>query len=139
MPHFFSHTAPVTVARDRVWEALQEAETWSNIGPIEEVWDSEHGEDGTLTSYRWSARAAGRTWTGTATTAETMPNKRMRLHLVSPEIVGAVTVELHDHRITVSMEASPNGMLATMFWGAVTGALERGLPQQVERFAKSLE
>jgi len=139
MPDTFSHTAPVKVARDRVWAALQEAATWSNIGPIDEVWDAEHADDGTLTSYRWSARAAGRIWKGTATTAETAPGERMRLDLVSPEIVGSIEVALHDHRVTVSMEATPRGMLATMFWGTVKGALERGLPDQVEAFARSLE
>lgn len=139
MPDTFSHTAPVTAARDRVWEALQKADTWSNIGPIDDVWDAEHAEDGTLMSYRWSARAAGRSWKGTATTAETAPGRWMRLDLASPEIVGAITVELHHHRVTVSMEAAPRGMLATMFWGTVREALERGLPRQVEAFAKSLD
>ncbi|HSM01473.1 MAG TPA: SRPBCC family protein [Acidimicrobiia bacterium] len=139
MPDTFSHTAPVAAARDRVWDALQNAETWSNIGPIDEVWDAEHDEDGALTGYRWSARAAGRTWKGTATTARMTPGEHMRLDLTSTEIVGAITVELHDHQVIVSMEASPRGMLATMFWGAVRGALEQGLPGQVEAFARSLE
>lgn len=139
MPDTFSHTAPVRATRDRVWGALQKAATWSNIGPIDEVWDAEHGEDGTLTSYRWSARAAGRTWKGTATTAQATPGERMRLDLTSSEIVGAITVELRDHQVTVSMQASPKGTLATMFWGTVRAALERGLPDQVKAFAQSLE
>ena len=138
MSSTFSHTVATTVPRARSWDALQDAETWSNIGPIDEVWDAEHANDGTLQAYRWSARAAGRTWQGTATTVETEPETRMRLDLMSSEIAGAITVELADTEITVEMEASPKGLLAQMFWGTVKGALEKGLREQVEQFARGL-
>jgi hypothetical protein len=139
MADTFSHTVPVGAPAARVWEALQDAQTWSNIGPIDAVWDSEHTADGTLARYRWSANAAGRSWKGTATTAEAHPGVRMRLDLTSSEIVGAIAVELHQDFITVSMEASPRGFLATMFWGTVKAALESGLPEQVEAFARALD
>ena len=138
MTSTFSHTSPITASRETAWRALQLADTWSNIGPIDEVWDAEYADNGTLTAYRWSARAAGRSWNGTATTVEAEPDRLMRLDLVSSEIAGAITVELGDEKLTVSMEAAPKGLLAQMFWGTVKTALEKGLATQVEAFARGL-
>lgn len=138
MPDTFTHTASVHVSAAEVWDALQRAETWKNIGPIEEVWEATHGNDGSLTGYRWSANAAGRTWKGRATTTESEQARRMRLALDSPEIRGAITVDIGKGEITVSMDAEPKGPLARVFWGVVRGALERGLPNQVEAFAAAL-
>lgn len=138
MPDTFTHTAPVHASTAEVWAALQRAETWKNIGPIDEVWDATHAEDGSLAGYRWSARAAGRTWKGVATTFESVREHRMRLALESPEIYGGITVDIGAGEITVSMDAAPKGPLATMFWGTVRRALQSGLPAQVEAFAKGL-
>lgn len=138
MADTFSHTAAVDASASAVWTALQRVETWKNIGPIDEVWEATHGDDGSLTGYRWSANAAGRTWKGRATTTESEPAQRMRLVLDSPEIRGAITVDIGNGEITVSMDAEPKGPLARVFWGVVRGALERGLPNQVEAFAAAL-
>lgn len=138
MPDTFAHTAAIDAPASAVWSALQRAETWMNIGPIEEVWEATHAEDGSLTGYRWSAHAAGRSWKGRATTTQSEPDQRMRLALDSPEIRGAITVDIGAGEITVSMDAEPKGPLARMFWGVVRGALERGLPHQVEAFAQAL-
>jgi uncharacterized protein YndB with AHSA1/START domain len=138
MPDTFSHTTTVDASPAEVWTALQRAETWKNIGPIEEVWAATHDDDGSLTGYRWSAHAAGRTWRGRARTTDSEREKRLRLVLDSPEIHGAISVDIDGGEITVSMEAAPKGLLATMFWGTVRAALERGLPAQVEAFAAAL-
>lgn len=138
MPDTFSHTTTVNASPAHVWTALQQAETWKNIGPIEEVWEATHDDDGSLTGYRWSAHAAGRTWIGHARTTDSERGKRLRLVLDSPEIHGAISVDIDGGEITVSMEAAPKGLLATMFWGTVRPALERGLPAQVEAFAAAL-
>lgn len=134
----FSHTVRISVPPAQVWIALQQADTWMNIGPIEEVWEATHAEDGSLTGYRWSAHAAGRTWRGRATTTQSERDQRIRLALDSPEIRGAISVEIGASEITVSIDVVPNGPLARMFWGVVRGALERGLPHQVEAFAAAL-
>ena len=138
MPDTFSHTTRVDASPARVWTALQRAETWKNIGPIEEVWEATHDDDGSLTGYRWAAHAAGRTWRGHARTTDSEREKRLRLALDSPEIHGAISVDIDGGKITVSMEAAPKGLLATMFWGTVRAALERGLPAQVEAFVAAL-
>ena len=138
MSDTFSHTVAIAAPPARVWAALQRAETWKNIGPIEEVWDATHDDEGSLTGYRWSAHAAGRMWNGHARTTESEREKRLRLTLDSPEIHGTIDVEINGDEITVSMDAAPKGLLATMFWGTVRAALERGLPAQVEAFAAAL-
>ena len=138
MPDTFCHTATVNASPAEVWTALQRAETWKNIGPIEEVWDAEHDSEGSLTGYRWSAHAAGRTWKGHARTTESEREKRLHLALDSPEIHGMITVDIGTGEITVSMIAEPKGPLATIFWGTVRRALQSGLPGQVEAFARAL-
>ncbi|MEX2419899.1 MAG: hypothetical protein WD652_05915 [Acidimicrobiia bacterium] len=63
----------------------------------------------------------------------------MRLILDSPEVRGAIAVEIAPGGIAVLMDAEPKGMLATMFWGMVRRrALQNGLPAQVEAFARGL-
>ena len=52
--------------------------------------------------------------------------------------VNETTVEIGSGEITVTMEATPRGTMARLFWGVVTGALERGLPGQVEALAAAL-
>ena len=37
--------------------------------------------------------------------------------------------------MTVTLTARSRSLLAGMFWGVVSDALERGLPRQVDRFA----
>ena len=61
----FSHTTTVSASPDAVYSSLQDPDTWKGIGPIDEVWDATH-DDGRLASFRWSARAAGRSWAGNA-------------------------------------------------------------------------
>ena len=138
MADSFSHTVSVDAPPERVWDALQRAETWRNIGPIDDVWDESHDEGGHLTGYRWRATAAGRAWEGEASTTDADPGRRLRMALESSEVGGAITVEIDRGEITVTMEASPRGTMARLFWGVVKGALERGLPAQVEAFAAAL-
>ena len=53
-------------------------------------------------------------------------------------IEAAVTATDGGSSITVTMLARSNGFLASMFWGAIAGALERGLRSQVEALAERL-
>ena len=134
----FSHTADARAPIGDVWMALQEAETWAHIGPVNEVWDAEYDSD-RLVAYRWSADAAGRRWEGTARVIEAIEGKSTSLALESPELKGTLTTSLLESgegtSITVTLEARAVGMLATLFWGVVKQALGSGLPHQVEQFA----
>lgn len=135
----FSHTVDVPTAPDDVWVTLQQPETWRGIGPIDEVWDATHDERANLSGYRWSATAAGKRWEGTALRVATEPGRSLRLALESPEVTGALEVIVepgNSSRLTVTLEASPRGTLATLFWGVVSDALRRGIVTQVEQFAE---
>jgi carbon monoxide dehydrogenase subunit G len=137
----FAHTVTVDIEPDDVWGALQRAETWAGIGPIDEVWDAEHAADGSLRSYRWRADAAGRRWEGTAVTSDADPPDTMSMALETAEMRGTITVAVEGRgpaAVTVTLEAEATGMLAALFWGVISAAISRGLPQQVEEFAARL-
>lgn len=139
-PDSFSHTVAVAATPDDLWLALQDADTWEGIGPLDAVWDSSHDTEGTLTGYRWSVTAAGKRWEGTASRTALEPGRSLRLALDSSEITGAIEVSIEaagSSRLTVTLEASPKGVLATMFWGIVRDALRSGLETHVDAFAQT--
>lgn len=133
----FSHTTTVTVDPQVVYHALQDPATWKGVGPIDDVWDAAYDET-RLDSFRWSARAAGRSWEGTARRVVEEHEPSMALGLDSPEISGRITVSLTPADIgsemTVTIVARSKGLLAGMFWGIISDALSNGLPAQVEAF-----
>lgn len=136
----FSHTAVAGLAPAEVLAVLERAETWRGIGPIDEVWD-EHHDGETLDSFKWQARAAGRSWEGTAERLEA-PDHSVRFSLESSEVTGVIAVHAATlgtgSEISVVLEARSKGMLAAMFWGVISDVMRRGLPEQVEAFASGL-
>jgi carbon monoxide dehydrogenase subunit G len=137
------HSAPAGQPIDAVWARLQEAGTWAGIGPVEEVWDPVH-EGGRLRSYRWRTTVGPTRYDGTATVVRSEPPHRMELSLDGGEVTGTLTTELSTNgdrhtTITVSLKIVSRGMLSSMFFPVVSDAVRRGLPEQVDRFARSLE
>jgi carbon monoxide dehydrogenase subunit G len=134
----FSHHVVVAAAPDDVWSRLQEADTWSGIGPIDRVWEATHDGEGVISGYRWSATAAGREWKGTARTTSAVPGEHLTLGLKSSEMRGSLTTEIapngNGSHLTVTMKVETVGMLSSLFWGVVRSAMEQGLPRQVEDF-----
>ncbi|HSG79232.1 MAG TPA: SRPBCC family protein [Acidimicrobiia bacterium] len=139
----FSHAVVVRARPADVWTRLQDAETWSGIGPIDDVWDATHGDDGVISGYRWSATAAGRSWKGTARTTEAVPEERLTLTLTSSEVRGTLTTKVsptgEGSHLTVTLKVETVGMLSTLFWGVVRTAMEHGLPKQVEDFGAKFD
>jgi carbon monoxide dehydrogenase subunit G len=135
----FQHSAIAAASPDAIWVALQDAATWGGIGPIEKAWDAEHGEDGSLQSYKWSANAAGRTWKGTARTTAAVAGESMEMAITTKEIRGIVTITLtpegESTDVAVRLQAEPAGMMATLFWRAVKDTIASGFNRQVEEFA----
>lgn len=133
----FSHSTTVSAAPEAVHATLQNPTTWEGLGPIDEVWDAVHDGDD-LSSFRWRARAAGRTWEGTALRATSEAGHSMALDLDSPEVGGTITMELEASGegsvLTVTLHARSKGLLAGMFWGVVSDAIGSGLPRQVQEF-----
>jgi carbon monoxide dehydrogenase subunit G len=138
----FSHTATVLRPRRDVWDRLQDARTWSEIGPVDEVWDPAHDEYGSLLSYRWSTTVGPRRYEGTARRIDGHAPDRMSLALDGGEISGVLTTQLaalseRETQITVDLSIQPHGLLSIMFFGVVSDVVGRGLPTQVEHFAEN--
>jgi hypothetical protein len=134
----FTHAAVTTASAVEVQAALERAETWQGIGPIDAVWDASHSKN-QLTRFRWSARAAGKSWEGTATRLE---GPDVAFDLAASEVEGRIQVateqQLAGTRLSVTLEARSRGILAGMFWGVIADALRQGFSSQVEEFAAGL-
>lgn len=140
----FTHQVTVPRSADEIWEQLQVAETWSNIGPVEDVWDAEHAEDGQLQRYRWSTTVGPRSYRGRAKVVASEPAHLMRLDLDATEVVGTLTTRLSQNgtdatQLEVTLEIESRGTLSTLFFPIVSDAVGRGLPRQVEEFAAAFE
>ena len=138
----YVHSASAAAVVDRVWEQLQQAETWAGIGPIDSVWDAALDGEG-LASFRWAAIAAGRSWEGSARTVRAVPGELMELALSSPEIQGLITCALAAANatsctVTITLEAEASGLLASLFWGTVDAAIRNSFAGHVQAFAKSV-
>ena len=140
----FTHQVTVSRPADEIWDQLQVAETWSNIGPVEEVWDAEHSDEGHLERYRWSTTVGPRSYRGRANVIASEPGHLMRLDLDATEVVGTLTTRLAENgdsatHLEVTLEIESRGMLSTMFFPIVSETVGRGLPMQVEGFAATFE
>ncbi len=139
----FTHAADTSSPPEQVWQRLQRAETWANIGPVDEVWDPVHDGDA-LRGYRWSATVGPTKYRGTARVVESAPPERMRLELDAREMAGELVADIIPNgdaatRITVTLRVESRGMLSTLFFPVVSEAVGNGLPAQVDRFAASLQ
>lgn len=138
----FSHSATVLASRRDVWKRLQAATTWSEIGPVESVWDPRHDDHGQLAGYRWSTSVGPRRYEGTAERIDGHAPDHIALALDAGEISGVLAATLealseHETKITVELTIQPRGVLSTMFFGVISDVVTRGLPRQVEQFAES--
>ncbi|MDX2343343.1 MAG: SRPBCC family protein [Acidimicrobiia bacterium] len=139
----FTHQATANAAIEEVWESLQEAETWANIGPVEDIEDSESDDEGQLQSFRWSTTVAMRRYPGTAKVVSVDLGSRMLLDLDAREIVGTLETHLAANGsgttlVTVTLEVVSRGTISTLFFPVVSETIAKGLPVQVEHFAESL-
>jgi carbon monoxide dehydrogenase subunit G len=140
----FTHHAVAAAPAHIVWQRLQDAATWAAIGPVEEVWDPRHDDDGTLRSYRWKTVVGPRAYLGSATVVASEPDRRMALHLDGSEITGDLVAELTPDgdtgtTMTVTLAIESVGVLSTLFFPVVADAVGRGLPAQVDAFVRSLD
>ena len=138
----FSHSVQLTSSAASAWDALQTATTWSGIGPVDEVWDAAHGADGTLDSFRWSAHVGPTKYQGSAVVAIADSPHHMKLNLDSSELTGSLITDIEEGDspfLAVTLEVVSKGTMASLFFPIIAEAIGRGLPDQVERFARSLE
>ena len=124
-----------------VWASLQDAATWSGIGPVDDVWDATHDEDGLLESFQWSAHVGPTKYKGTATVTVAAEPHHIKLHLDSSELTGALIADIDENdtaTLMVTLEVASKSTMAAMFFPIIAEAIGRGLPRQVEEFATGL-
>ena len=140
----FSHEAVTAAPIDAVWHRLQQAETWADIGPVEDVTESQQDESGHLQSFIWTTTVARKHYEGTAEVSDSVFRERMTLDLDAGEVAGSLEAHLAPNGndstvVTVTLEVVSRGTLSTLFFPVVSEAVARGLPDQVERFVESLD
>lgn len=138
----FSHSVELARPPEEVWTTLQDAATWSGIGPVDNVWEPIHGDDGTLASFRWSAHVGPTSYKGSAVVADATAPNHMKLDLDSSELKGSLIADIDDGdttRLAVTLEVTSKGTMGALFFPLIAEAVGRGLPEQVEQFAASLD
>jgi carbon monoxide dehydrogenase subunit G len=134
----FTHTATADAAIEDVWERLDLAETWESIGVVDRVFDPEF-DDSRLIGFSFESVAGGRRYVGVATPATRQEGQVMGWRIRSSEVAGSIEVRLTPNDpgtdITVVLEVRSVGLLSTMFFPVVAGAVGHGLPNAVDAFA----
>ncbi|MCP4963814.1 MAG: SRPBCC family protein [bacterium] len=139
----FTHQITADAPVETVWNSLQKATTWANIGPVENVTESEVDADGQLLSFKWSTSVATKRYPGTAEVVASEPQERMVLDLDAREVAGSLETQLAANGdgttiVTVTLEVISRGTMSTLFFPMVRETIANGLPAQVEQFAESL-
>jgi len=138
----FHHDAATPLAVAELWALLQVAETWTKIGPVEKVWDARHN-DSHLEGFRWSTSVGHSQYEGTADAEIVDDGSRMKLNLATRELVGAlfadITAQSDGSQLRVTLAIEARGMLASLFFPAISQAVGSGLSTQVDAFVSSLE
>ncbi len=138
----FVHAAAATRPPPVVWDRLQDAATWAEIGPVEQVWDPVH-DSGALASFRWRTTVGPTRYQGVATVVTSEPEEAIELSLDAGEVTGSLRTELSPADgdgtlLRVTLTVVSRGMLSTMFFPVISEAVGRSLPEQVESFAARL-
>ena len=132
----FTETITIDADPDTVWERLQAPQIWAAVGPVQEVWDPEISNEGVLEKFQWSTNIGGKVYKGVGTaTAHDRP-VHYRLLLDTSEMSGEINVELSEgnpggtHAV-VAIEIRSKGIMSSMFFPAIKGAIGSGFPEQV--------
>src|SRR3990172_10830924 len=89
----FTPTAHAGAPPAAIWIALQDAETWLGLGVMDSV-SNPVVEDGRLTSFDWTAAAAGTRHRGRSRTIDAVPGQLMVLALDSAEVAADIALAL---------------------------------------------
>jgi len=138
----FSHTVPVSVSHLVAWDALQDYQTWSNIGPVSSVSNPVNQADGVLASFDWVADVGGKAYQGKAWVTDYQIPSVYKATMDTSEIAGDIVATVEPTaggcNVTVGITFRTKGMLSAMFFPAIKAALASGFPQQVEDLAAGL-
>ncbi len=138
----FTHEARTSAPIEEVWSALDRPETWEAIGGVDRVFDPQRDEQGKLSGFSFDTVAAGKKYVGTATPHERVEGRRMAWRIENTEVRGITTVQLEPAdagtSIAVELRVQSAGLLSSMFFPVIAGAIGNGLPKAVDGFAAGL-
>lgn len=134
----FTHAARTEASVEAAWAALQRGATWEGIGGVGNVTEVTHrGDD--LSGFSFSVVLAGRPHPGVARVRRSEAPGLMEIGITSKDIEGAILTRLTADDggtlVTVTLTAQPRTMLVRLAFGAISAAIQNGLPRQVEEFA----
>ena len=137
----FTYTSIASAPISEVWAALDKPETWEAIGGVDRVLDPVI-EDGQLKGFSFETITRGKTYLGQARPDRRDEGRLMSWSIANSEIEGKMAVALatteERTRVTVTLDVESRGLVSTMLFPVIAGALGRGLPKAVDDFAKSL-
>jgi hypothetical protein len=135
----FTHSASTQASIEEVWAAFDHPETWEAIGGVDRVFDPTIDGEGRLQGFSFDTIAAGRTYVGKASPRERVEGELISWDVQNPEVRGFTSVSLRPTpigaRITVTLQIETVGLLSSMFFPVVAGAIGNGLPKAVDDFA----
>ena len=138
----FTHETTTTAPLDEVWAALDRPETWEAVGGVDRVYDPTVDADGRLQGFSFDTRAGGKAYQGTATPHERIEGRKMAWRVENSEVRGVTSIEIESDddatRIAVRLEVQSVGILSSMFFPIIAGAIGSGLPSAVDEFGASL-
>jgi hypothetical protein len=138
----FSHTVSVAASDQEAWDALQNHDTWANIGPVSSVSNPVNQPDGVLASFDWVAMVGSKAYNGKAWVTGYDLISRYELTMDSSEIAGDVVATITPDgdacNVTIEITFRTKGMLSAMFFPAIKSALASGFPQQIEDLASGI-
>jgi carbon monoxide dehydrogenase subunit G len=106
------------------------------------VFDPTIDDQGKLRGFSFETVAAGKKYVGLATPHARIEGHKMAWRVKNSEVRGLTTVELttaaDGTRIVVTLEVQSAGLLSTMFFPVIAGAIGNGLPKAVDQFAQEL-
>lgn len=138
----FTHTALAAAQVERVWEALDRPDTWEGISGVDRVFDPAIDEQGRLRGFSFETTAGGRGYIGTATAHHRAEREVIAWRIESSEVRGFIRVSLSPVEagtsVTVNLEVESAGVMSAILFPVISGAIGRGFPETVERFAAEL-
>lgn len=138
----FSHAATANTSVRAVWEALDRPDTWEAIGGVDRVFDPVIDAEGRLRGFSFETVAGGRRHLGSAAPTDRVEGQVIAWRIESSEVRGGIRVELEaaegGARIEVTLDIESAGVLSSMFFPVIAGAIRRELPNAVEDFAAGL-
>lgn len=139
----FQHAATTSTPITAVWSALDEPYTWEAVPGVDRVVDPIVDPSGRLRGFSFETAVGGKTYLGQAAPAGREEEKLMAWDIKTTEIKGRVTVGLSPvddgTRVFVDLRVEGTGVLGSLFFPIIAGAIGNGFVETVERFVSGFE